>query len=201
MRTASTPARPAASVRHERRDVPCLPGRPARVVVVADTHSRPHPASRALIMDRAPDLILHAGDIGELAVVDALAEIAPVVAVRGNIDDRASGIADVVTLTFTREGAVALRLLLLHIAVAGVRIRADVARLAHAERASLVVCGHSHIPFMVDERGLTLFNPGSVGPRRFGLPIVFGTLEIPMPGAGLRLAHVDCETGAEWAPP
>jgi hypothetical protein len=45
-----------------------------------------------------------------------------------------------------------------------------------------------------------VFNPGSVGPRRFHLPIVFGTIAIAASGA-ITLAHVDCETGAAWLPP
>ncbi|HEX3759569.1 MAG TPA: metallophosphoesterase family protein, partial [Kofleriaceae bacterium] len=59
--------------------------------------------------------------------------------------------------------------------------------------------GHSHVPFIGRDRDLTVFNPGSIGPRRFHLPIVFGTLVIT-PQA-VRLAHVDCETGQRWMPP
>jgi hypothetical protein len=44
-----------------------------------------------------------------------------------------------------------------------------------------------------------VFNPGSIGPRRFALPIVFGTIDIAQ--SGVRLAHVDCETGERWMPP
>ena len=92
-----------------------------------------------------------------------------------------------------------LRLLLLHIAVYGPKLRADVARLANRERASLVVCGHSHVPFIGRDRGLTLFNPGSIGPRRFQLPIMLGTIDISR--ASARLTHIDCETGKAWLPP
>ena len=90
---------------------------------------------------------------------------------------------------------------LVHIAVNGPKLRADAARIARAEHATLVVCGHSHVPFIAEERGLTVFNPGSIGPRRFSLPIVFGTLELGPRPRGVRLAHVDCETGARWLPP
>jgi len=92
----------------------------------------------------------------------------------------------------------ALRLLLTHIAVDRTRIRADVVRLAKASGAGLVVCGHSHVPFAAHDRGLTVFNPGSVGPRRFHLPIVFGVIEVRAEGVSLR--HVDCETGLPWTP-
>jgi hypothetical protein len=47
--------------------------------------------------------------------------------------------------------------------------------------------------------GLTVFNPGSIGPRRFHLPIVFGTIDVTP--KGVSLAHHDCETGARWMPP
>jgi hypothetical protein len=74
-----------------------------------------------------------------------------------------------------------------------------VARRARAAGASLVVCGHSHVPFIGVDKGLTVFNPGSIGPRRFSLPIVLGTIDLA-PG-GVRLRHVDVETGRAWVPP
>ena len=92
-----------------------------------------------------------------------------------------------------------LRILLLHIAVAGPRIRADAARLAREQGASFIVCGHSHVPFITQERGLTVFNPGSIGPRRFMLPIVFGTIDVSP--TGIRVGHHDVETGKPWSPP
>ena len=167
------------------------------IAVVADTHSAPHAATRAHLTALAPDAILHAGDIGEARVIDELAEIAPVFAVRGNIDTRAA-FPDILTLDLVSSDR-RLRIFLTHIAVAGPRLRTDVARMARAERASLVVCGHSHVPFIGQERELTVFNPGSIGPRRFHLPIVFGTIAVTP--TGVRLAHVDCETGRAWTPP
>ena len=167
------------------------------IAVVADTHSQPHAAIRERLAAIAPDAILHAGDIGDPAVIDQLAETAPVFVVRGNIDTRAT-FPDVLTLDLIGADR-RLRIFLIHIAVNGPRLRADVARMARAERASLVVCGHSHVPFIGQERELTVFNPGSIGPRRFQLPIVFGTIAIT-PG-GVRLAHIDCQTGQPWSPP
>jgi putative phosphoesterase len=167
------------------------------IAAVADTHSQPHPAMRARLQGIAPDAILHAGDIGDAAVIDQLAETAPVLVVRGNIDGHAE-FPDVLTIDVTGAGR-RLRILLTHIAVAGPRLRAEVARMARAEQASLVVCGHSHVPFIGRDRELTVFNPGSIGPRRFQLPIVLGTIAISP--TGVRLAHVNCETGAAWSPP
>jgi predicted phosphodiesterase len=105
----------------------------------------------------------------------------------------------VLTLEITRDGRAVLKILLIHIAVAGPRIRVEVARRAKAAGASLVVCGHSHVPFIGQDKGLTVMNPGSIGPRRFSLPIVMGTIDVAP--KGVRLAHVDVETGRAWTPP
>jgi putative phosphoesterase len=172
-----------------------------RLAVVADTHSAPHPAATKHLRALSPDGILHAGDIGDLAVLDELAAIAPLFAVRGNIDVRAPSLPDVLTLDVVSGDAVLLRILLMHIAVAGPRLRADAARLARSRDASLVVCGHSHVPLIARDgrdAALSVFNPGSVGPRRFHLPIAFGTIDVT-PSA-VRLAHFDCETGLPWTP-
>jgi uncharacterized protein len=170
-----------------------------RLAVVADTHSQPHPATAERLRAVAPAAILHAGDIGELAVLEDLGAIAPVLAVRGNIDGRASAVPDELTVDVVDGERVVLRILITHIAVAGPKLRGDVARRARAAGATLVVCGHSHVPFIGGDRALTVFNPGSIGPRRFALPIVFGTIAIGP--SGVKLAHIDAETGARWLPP
>jgi putative phosphoesterase len=183
---------------------------------VADTHSQPHAATAERLAAIAPDAILHAGDIGDPAVIEQLAEIAPVHAVRGNIDTR-STFPDVLVLDVLdddNDGAAGprLRIYMTHIAVHGPRLHADVARAANAAKAGLVVCGHSHVPFIGRDRELVVFNPGSIGPRRFQLPIVLGTLTIApgpgmegpgfTPGPGVvRMGHIDCETGRPWSPP
>jgi putative phosphoesterase len=186
---------------HRTATLPVRPDGTLRLAAVADTHSLPHAEAARRLAAVAPDAILHGGDIGELEVLDRLAEIAPVHAVRGNIDARtdAREIPDALTLEITRDGRAVLRIFLIHIAVAGPRIRAEVARRARAAGATLIVCGHSHVPFLGADRGLTVFNPGSIGPRRFSLPIVFGTIDLA-PG-GVRFAHVDVETGRDWQPP
>jgi putative phosphoesterase len=170
----------------------------ARVVVVADTHSEPHPRAYELIAREKPDLVLHAGDIGDLKVVRDLERIAPTTPVRGNIDARVPELPDLVRLDIMREGERWFSLMLFHIAVAGPRLRADAARLARGEGAAVVVCGHSHVPFIGRDRDLTIFNPGSMGPRRFHLPIVFGVMDISK--ERLSMKHVDCETGKDWLP-
>lgn len=178
--------------------LPLRPDGTMRIVVVADTHSQPHPETANHLEALAPDAILHAGDIGDLAVLEDLAKLAPLHAVRGNIDTRANQLPDLMIIDLVGSDRT-VRLLLVHIAVYGPKLRADVAKIAHAEKASLVVCGHSHVPFIGQDKGITVFNPGSIGPRRFSLPIVFGTINVTP--TGVRLAHVNCETGAPWSPP
>jgi hypothetical protein len=169
-------------------------GDSVRLAAVADTHSHPHAKTVQRLAELAPAAILHGGDIGDRAVLDDLAAIAPVYAVRGNIDTDKRDLPDVLTLDVG-----ALRILLTHIAVCGPRLRGEIAKLAKADHASLVVCGHSHVPFIGRDQGLTVFNPGSIGPRRFSLPIVLGTIDISP--ASVRLQHIDVETGATWLPP
>lgn len=171
---------------------------PLRVVIVSDTHSEPHAASYGLVARERPHAILHAGDIGALEVLDPLREIAPLIAVRGNIDTRAAAIPDSVDITFCESSQPRMTMLLIHMAVYGPRLLADVARTAEAHGAQLVVCGHSHVPFLGRDRGITLFNPGSIGPPRPPLPITFGVLEMTASSASLR--HVSCETGERWLP-
>jgi putative phosphoesterase len=183
---------------HAGASVQLDPENSLRLAIVADTHSNPHPKMHGHLRKLEPHAILHAGDIGDLAVLDGLAKIARVIAVRGNIDDRASSLPDVITLDIRANGDSVFRVLLLHIAVHGPKIRADAARLAAQHQAKLIVCGHSHVPFVGRDRGLTVFNPGSIGPRRMHLPIVFGMLEIA--SGKLSLKHFEAETGEAWSP-
>jgi uncharacterized protein len=188
---------------HAHATVPLRSGAAVRLAVIADTHSQPHVDTRRHVAALAPDAILHAGDIGDLTVLREFSAIAPLHAVRGNIDVRAPGLSDTLILDLVADlekpATRVLRLLLIHIAVTGARLRADVARLAARHGAALVICGHSHVPFIGRDRGLAVFNPGSVGPRRFHLPIVFGILTLRE--GRVEMAHMDCETGRGWSPP
>ena len=174
-----------------------------RLVIVADTHGHPHPKGLKFIAAQGPDAILHAGDIGTLAVLEELRTIAPTFVVRGNIDERRSDLPDVMAFKLTAadgsESGSLLNLLLLHIGVYGVRLQADAGRLARQYGSKIVICGHSHVPFIGRDKGVTIFNPGSMGPRRFSLPIVFGVLELV--AGSVQLWHIDCETGEPWMPP
>jgi uncharacterized protein len=169
-----------------------------RLVVVADTHSHPDPRSAGVIAAQRPDHILHAGDIGALTVLDGLTAIAPVTAVRGNIDAQVPGVPDVVTIDVRDGDRTLTTLLLMHIAVYGPRLRADAVRLARSQDAAIVVCGHSHVPFLGRDQGLVVVNAGSIGPRRFTLPIVFAVIDVRRDGVTIH--HVSCETGESWRP-
>jgi uncharacterized protein len=189
-------AAPAQNVVHAREELRLGQRDALRIVAVADTHGRPHPKLAARIDELAPANIFHAGDVGDLAVLRNLEKHAHVTAVRGNIDGH--DLPDVVTIDVRNDGGTLVKILLTHIAVYGPKLRADVARIARAEDASLVVCGHSHVPFAAQDSGITVFNPGSVGPRRFQLPIVLGVIDVSAKGVSVR--HVDCETGLPWKP-
>ncbi|MEY4582105.1 MAG: hypothetical protein RL701_6808 [Pseudomonadota bacterium] len=188
----------ARKLSHAETSLPLRDDGGLRLAIVADTHSKPHPKIAERLSALEPTAILHAGDIGDLSVLDQLSKLAPVIAVRGNIDERAAEVPDAITIDVTSNGASALKLLLMHIAVYGPKIRGDAAKLAASQGARVIICGHSHVPFLGRDRGLTVFNPGSIGPRRNDLPIVFGVLEIA--GGKLSLRHIDCETGQPWSP-
>ncbi len=169
-----------------------------RIVVVSDTHGKPHPKSAEVIAAQHPDHVLHAGDIGDLQVLDRLAKIAPLSAVRGNVDAHTDGVPDTLTIDVCDGDQRLFTMLLLHIGVNGPRLRADVARLARAAGARIVVCGHSHVPFIGRDGEIAIFNPGSIGPRRFQLPIVFGVIDVSRQRVAMK--HVDCESGQQWLP-
>jgi uncharacterized protein len=181
-----------------RRETLSIPNEGARLVLVADTHGAPHPDSAKVISEQRPAHILHAGDIGDLAVLDDLGKIAEVTAVRGNIDAEARDLPDTITIDVRDLDGPLVTLLLVHIAVYGPKLRAEVAKLARAEDASIVVCGHSHVPFIGRDKGMVIINPGSIGPRRFRLPIVMAAMDVSR--AGISMHHVSCETGERWAP-
>lgn len=170
-----------------------------RLVVISDTHSFPHPSAFELIKGLKPDAILHAGDVGEPVVLDTFSKICPLFAVRGNIDNSTLALPDYLLFEIFSKEQLLLRILTLHVGIYGHRLRSEVAQMARSAKAELVVCGHSHVPFIGSHHGIAMFNPGSIGPHRFGLPIVFGVLQLDP--SGVSLSHIDCETGLAWRPP
>jgi putative phosphoesterase len=134
--------------------------------VISDTHGLLRPEAVEAL--RGSDRILHAGDIGAPDILEALAKIAPVTAVRGNVDTaiwaRALPETEIV-----EAGGVSIYML-------HDRGRLDLRPEAAGFR--VIIYGHSHQPKIEEENGVLYFNPGSAGPRRFHLPVSLGRLTI-----------------------
>ncbi|PKN58808.1 MAG: metallophosphoesterase [Deltaproteobacteria bacterium HGW-Deltaproteobacteria-14] len=179
-------------------DIALPPSGQLTLGVIADTHGTPHADAARLLAAEHPDVVLHAGDVGDAACLAPFAAIAPLIVVRGNIDRDDENWADSIVIRVISEGAAALVIVLTHIAVYGSRLRHEVHRDARNLGGDLVVCGHSHVPLVARDRGVAVFNPGSCGPRRFALPITVGLIDIGPDGVGFR--HLDCTTGERWRP-
>jgi putative phosphoesterase len=134
--------------------------------VISDTHGLLR--TEAVEALRGSEVILHAGDVGEPEVLRQLKRIAPVVAVRGNVDDEPWAKRLQPTEMIERERQT---IYILH------RI-ADLDLKPEAAGVAAVIYGHSHQPLIEWRNGVLYFNPGSAGPRRFSLPITVGRIEI-----------------------
>lgn len=157
-----------------------------RVGLISDTHALLR--AEALAALQGSDAIIHAGDIGSRDVLDTLASIAPVSAVRGNNDH---GVwADELPLDARVE-----------IGTISIFVIHDLATLAvdpEAAHVDVVVSGHSHHA-RCERRGATLYvNPGSAGPRRFRLPVTVGRLDIV--GGNVDASIISLEVAAATAP-
>lgn len=134
--------------------------------LISDTHGLLRPEALAAL--EGSDLVIHAGDVGQAEIIEQLRAVAPVVAVRGNVDKGAW--ASQLPLTAAAElGSV--RLYVLH----------DLQQLdldPAAANFSFVVSGHSHKPGCTERSGVVYVNPGSAGPRRFRLPITVARLDL-----------------------
>lgn len=155
------------------------------VGLISDTHGLLRPeAPRALA---GVDLIVHAGDVGNAEILERLREIAPVVAVRGNVDTEpwcsalpVSAVAEAgSTLIYALH---VLQQLDLNPAAAGFHV---------------VVSGHSHTPAQLERDGVLYVNPGSAGPRRFSLPISVARLHLA--GGTRRVEFVDLVSGGAFS--
>ena len=149
-----------------------------RVGLISDTHGLLR--TQAVDALRGSDAIVHAGDIGAPAILDALASIAPVTAVRGNNDrgDWAGGIPETDVLQI---GGIVVYVL--H----------DLAQIEIDPAAAgfhVVVSGHSHRPGITQRDGVWYVNPGSAGPRRFTLPVAVGLLDIERAAVRPRLIEL-----------
>ena len=135
-----------------------------RIGVISDTHGLLR--VEALNALGGSDYIIHAGDIGAPEILEELAAIAPVTAVRGNVD-RAAWAKKLPVTELLEMGGVSIYVL---------HNLQELDLTPEAAEFRLVVSGHSHIPMQNMQNGVLYFNPGSAGPRRFKLPVSVGRL-------------------------
>ncbi len=168
------------------------------LAVISDTHGKPHPNLFPSLEHYRPSLILHAGDVGNLDLITELEAYGQTIYVRGNVDPAGLIWPDSVTLHTNMNGKAQMTVLLLHIAVARFRLMKCANDLLSKYPSSIVIFGHSHIPFLGKDGKIYLFNPGSAGPSRMGLPVTMGLIEIS--SGQLRFKHIDLRTGEQWKP-
>ncbi|MGA7566867.1 MAG: metallophosphoesterase family protein, partial [Terriglobales bacterium] len=145
------------------------------VGVISDTHGVLRPEAVEAL--RGAEMIVHAGDVGDQSILERLGKIAPVRAIRGNIDTSDWGRRLPATEVVEIGG---VSIYMLH----------DLGQLDLRPEAAgfrVVIYGHSHQPKMEEKNGVLYFNPGSAGPRRFHLPVTVGKLVIE---AGKVVARV-----------
>lgn len=117
---------------------------------------------------RGSELILHAGDVGNPEILEALGRIAPVVAVRGNVDT-APWAAALKEREVVECGSTTIYVL---------HNLADLDLDPRAAGFPIVVSGHTHQPLRTEKNGVLFINPGSAGPRRFHLPVSVARLDL-----------------------
>lgn len=136
------------------------------VGIISDTHGLLRPeAERAL---RGVDPIVHAGDVGHPEILNRLKRIAPVFAVRGNVDTDAWARQLPLTTVVETGGA---SFYVLH-NLRELDLRPDAADF------DFVISGHTHLPEQSDREGVLYLNPGSAGPRRFHLPVTLALVDL-----------------------
>jgi len=134
--------------------------------VISDTHGLLRPEAAAAL--QGSDYIIHAGDIGDPVILQQLSQIAPVTAVRGNVD-RDHWAKKIPTTNVLKLGIICIYVL--HI-LETLDLKPEVAGFA------AVISGHSHVPKQEIKNGVLYFNPGSAGPRRFNLPVSIGRIAV-----------------------
>ena len=152
-----------------------------KIGVISDSHGllRPEVAPAFAGVER----ILHLGDVGKASILEELKKIAPVTAVRGNVDQ--TGLCR--ELPETEVVMIGGRYVyMLHDLGA---LHLDPA----AGKFAAVLSGHTHIPNFYTRKGVLYFNPGSCGPRRFQLPVTVGLLEVGEEGGfEAKVVNLEC---------
>ena len=146
--------------------------------VISDTHGLLRP--EALVALAEAEHILHAGDVGNVEILDALRELAPVTAIRGNVD--VSGACGELPASEMVELGGAVFYL--------VHSMRDLDIKPEAAGVSVVVSGHSHKASVEMKGGVLYLNPGSAGPRRFALPVTVGLVTVSEGGVKARIVEI-----------
>lgn len=134
--------------------------------VISDTHGLLRPEAVEAL--RGAALILHAGDIGHPEVIAGLQSLAPVTAVRGNIDKGA----------WTNKYPLRQRVKVDEISILILHDRKELGSSPVAEDIQVVISGHSHVPSIEEKGGVLYLNPGSAGRKRFKLPVTVALLKV-----------------------
>src|ERR1700748_638861 len=153
---------------------------PTQIGLISDTHGLLR--EEALTALRGSELIVHAGDVGDRDILPRLRQIAPVVAIRGNVDTAAWARRELPEIAVAQAGDISIYIL--H----------DVHTLDLNPAKSgfpIVVSGHSHKYLQTEKDGVLYINPGSAGPRRFTLPITLARLDLGV--TPWKLEFVDLE--------
>ena len=150
-----------------------------KIGVIADTHGLLRPEAAAALL--GCEHIIHAGDVGKPGVLDELRLIAPVTAIRGNVD-RGSWAEMLPAVATLALGGVTVH-------VRHDRAGLDPASVPAAWR--VIISGHSHKPSIEEKAGVLWINPGSAGPRRFRLPITVARLDIEERAPCVRLITLE----------
>ncbi len=137
-----------------------------KIAVISDTHGLLRPEARQKLS--GVDLIFHAGDIGSKAVLEELQAIAPLKAVRGNVDSEVWAQKIPYTLVIEAESVLLYMLHDLHMLAVN----------PAAAGFQAVIYGHSHKPSLEYRQDILYLNPGSIGPRRFKLPISMAMITV-----------------------
>lgn len=148
--------------------------------VISDTHGLLRPEAIEALM--GVDHILHAGDVGDPVILDKLRWVAPLTAIRGNVD--VSGVCSALPAT----AAVDLGGCLFYL----VHAVEDLDINPSAAGASVVVSGHSHRAGVERRNGVVYLNPGSAGPRRFDLPVTLAKVRVVHGEAEARVVTLKC---------
>jgi putative phosphoesterase len=149
------------------------------LALISDTHGLLRDSVIEALRGSEPGLIVHAGDVGPRSLLERLEKIAPVVAVRGNVDRELACLPSTELISVNDQLIYILHDLdLLDISPASAGI-------------AMVVSGHSHQPKISRKRGVHYVNPGSIGPRRFRLPVSFAKVACEGPEFVIELVSLE----------